>query len=328
MKIGVVIMLADSRELGRPRRYSEIRAMAQQAEAAGFDSIWLYDHLLYREAGEGTTGIWECWSMLSALAEATRRVELGTLVICNAFRNPALLAKMAITVDEISGGRLILGMGAGWNEPEYHAFGYPFDHRVGRFEEALQIVRPLLKEGRVDFQGKYYRAEDCEIAPPGPRQHGAYRESGTGSRQAALPVKEGPPLMVASVGPRMLKLAARYGDLWNVTYLGQPETLLKPRQALWDACAEVGRDPNSLPVTAVILVAFPELMGGRPLPEFDNGCLSGSPEEIAAGLRGYEQLGAEHIMVHLVPYMPRSLEMLTAALKIYRGEGYQPSVIG
>lgn len=354
MKLGVVLMLADSPELGRPRRYTEIRAMAQQVEAAGFDSIWMYDHLLYRQAGQGTQGIWECWSMLSALAEATHRVELGTLVICNSFRNPALLAKMAVTVDEISGGRLILGMGAGWNEPEYRAFGFSFDHRVDRFEEALQIVRPLLKEGRVDFQGKYYRAEECEIAPLGPRQLAsgsraprqdrddqgespqassphlapASRGSGTGLGRAAPQIKEGPLLMVGGVGPRMLKLTARYADLWNVTYLGQPETLLKPRQALWDACAEVGRDPASLPVTAVILVAYPELMGGHPLPEFDNGWVSGSPEEIAAALRGYEQLGTEHLMVHLVPYTPRALELVTAALKIYRGEGYQPSVIG
>src|SRR5512146_1755837 len=253
MKLGVVIMLADSREYGRPRRYSEIRAMAQHVEAAGFDSIWLYDHLLYRQEGEGTIGIWECWSMLSALAEATRRVELGTLVSCSSFRNPALLAKMAVTVDEVSGGRLTLGLGAGWNEPEYRAFGFPFDHRVDRFEEALQIIRPLLKEGRVDFQGKYYRADECEIAPLGPRQNTGGMQAprqrpapaaqrlgdkgmkpGTrpGSRRAAAaPPKEGPPLLVGGFGPRMLKLTARYADLWNTTYLGQPETLLKPRQA-------------------------------------------------------------------------------------------------
>ncbi len=340
MKLGVVIMLADSPELGRPRRYTEIRTMAQQVEAAGFDSIWMYDHLLYRQDGQSTEGIWECWSMLSALAEATRRVDLGTLVICNTFRNPALLAKMAVTVDEISGGRLILGMGAGWNEPEYRAFGYPFDHRVDRLEEALQVIRPLLKEGRVDFQGKYYALEGCEITPPGPRQRPASAgqrqlAGGTqaprqrqGVRRVASQFKEGPPLMVGGVGPRMLKLTARYADLWNVTYLGQPETLLKPRQALWDACDEVGRDPASLPVTAVVLVAYPELMGGQPLPEFENGCVSGSPEDIAAALLGYEQLGTEHLILHLVPYTPQALEMATAALKIYRGEGYQPSVIG
>ncbi len=335
MKLGVVIMLADSRVLRRPRRYSEIRAMAQQAEAAGFDSIWLYDHLLYRVEGQGTTGIWECWSMLSALAEATRRVELGTLVTCNAFRQPALLAKMAVTVDEISGGRLTLGLGAGWNEAEYRAFGLPFDHRVDRFEEALQIIRPLLKEGRADFQGKYYQVDDCEIAPPGPRQGlgdravpAARARPGTRRGASLLPPKEGPPLMVGAFGPRMLKLTARYADLWNTCYLGQPETLLKPRQELWDACREVGRDPASLPVTACVAVSFPDLQDNLPLPEFENGTLNGTPEELAAGLQGYEQLGVDHLMFHLVPHNPQALEKMTAALKIYRGEGYQPSVIG
>jgi alkanesulfonate monooxygenase SsuD/methylene tetrahydromethanopterin reductase-like flavin-dependent oxidoreductase (luciferase family) len=125
MKIGVVIMLADSRETKGPRRYAEIKAMAQQAEAIGCDSIWLYDHLLYRFEGQPTIGIWECWTMLAALAEATRKVELGTLVVCSSFRNPALLAKMAITLDEVSQGRLILGVGAGWNQPEYEALATP-----------------------------------------------------------------------------------------------------------------------------------------------------------------------------------------------------------
>ena len=230
MKLGVVIMLADSRELGRPRRYNEIRAMAQHVEASGFDSIWLYDHLLYRPEGEGTTGIWECWSMLSALAEATRRAELGTLVACNAFRNPALLAKMAATADEVSQGRLIFGIGSGWNKPEYDAFGYPFDHRVDRFEEALQIIKPLLKEGHVDFQGKYYQARDCEIKPRGPRPGG-------------------PPLMIGCGAPRMLRLTAQYADLWNNGYFGQPDQFIKTRQEMEEACQAVGRDPSTLGVT-------------------------------------------------------------------------------
>ena len=105
--------------------------------------------------------------MLAALAEATRRVEIGTLVVCNSFRNPAILAKMAATLDEVSHGRLILGVGAGWNEPEYQAFGVPFDHRVDRFEEALQIIKPLLREGHVDFSGRYYQAPNCDNVPRG-----------------------------------------------------------------------------------------------------------------------------------------------------------------
>src|SRR5512139_317287 len=165
MKIGLALIIAEREELKRAFTYRETRDIAQRAEENGFDSIWLYDHLLYRPEGKPTIGIWECWTFLSALAEATQRVELGTLVACNSFRNPAQLAKMAITLDEVSQGRLILGIGAGWNKPEYDAFGYPYDHRVDRFEEALQIIRPLLKEDRVDFEGKYYQARDCEIKP-------------------------------------------------------------------------------------------------------------------------------------------------------------------
>lgn len=172
MKIGLMVFTANDRYDNSKRSYESIRAIAQQSEKDGFDSIWLADHLLYRNPGEPTRGIWECWTTLAALAEATKRVELGTLVVCNSFRNPAILAKMTTTVDEISHGRLILGVGAGWNEPEYQAFGLPFDHRVDRFEEALQIIKPMLREGHVDFAGRYYQARNCEDAPRGPRQQG------------------------------------------------------------------------------------------------------------------------------------------------------------
>jgi alkanesulfonate monooxygenase SsuD/methylene tetrahydromethanopterin reductase-like flavin-dependent oxidoreductase (luciferase family) len=121
---------------------------------------------------EAEADVWEGWTMLSALAAATERVELGTLVTCSQFRNPALLAKMAVTVDEISGGRLTFGIGAGWNEPEFRAFGVPLDHRVGRFEEALQIIVPLLRDGHVDFEGQFYSARECELNPRGPRPSG------------------------------------------------------------------------------------------------------------------------------------------------------------
>ena len=152
MKIGLLVFLANDREDNNKRPYDAIRSVAQQAETDGFDSIWLPDHLFYRNPGQPTRGIWECWTMLSALAEATKRLEIGTLVTCNSFRNPAILAKMATTVDEVSHGRLILGVGAGWNEPEYHAFGLPFDHRVDRFEETLQILKPLLQWGPCRFR--------------------------------------------------------------------------------------------------------------------------------------------------------------------------------
>src|SRR4051812_17931268 len=233
MKIGLLLFLANDRSDNTKRPYDSIRADAQQAEADGFDSIWLADHLLYRTPGQPTRGIWECWTMLAALAEATRRAEIGTLVTPTSFRNPAILAKMATAADEVSHGRVILGVGAGWNEPEYAAFGLPFDHRVARFEEALQVLKPLLQEGHVDFAGQYYQAQNCEDLPRGPRAGG-------------------PPLMVGSEGPRMLKLAARYADLWNTGYMGKPETMAEPIARLEAACRAVGRDPATVGITALI----------------------------------------------------------------------------
>jgi len=189
MQVGLIMPIAEDDPSRSIPSYAQIRAIARQAEAAGFDSIWVYDHLLYRFPEQPTAGIWECWSILAALAEATERVLLGTLVMCVPFRNPAVLAKMAATVDEISGGRLILGLGAGWHKPEFEAFGVPFDHKVDRFDEALQIMVPLLREGKVDFSGTYYSAPDCQLLPRGPRPRG-------------------PEILIASAKPRMLRLTA------------------------------------------------------------------------------------------------------------------------
>ncbi len=240
--------------------------------------------------------------MLAALAEATHRVELGTLVTCNSFRNPAILAKMASAVDEISQGRLILGIGAGWNEPEYQAFGLPFDHRVGRFEEALQILKPLLQEGHVDFAGQYYQARDCDNLPLGPRPGG-------------------PPLMVGCEpgSPRMLRLTAQYADLWNVGYMGQPETMAEPLTKIRDACRSAGRDPATLGITVLIGLWFPELQANK--PGFLDSPLTGTPQELAAAMRGYAELGVQHIMFQCEPYTPESLRLLTEALRLYhRGD--------
>src|SRR5207249_1659918 len=175
-------------------------------------------------------------SLLAALAAATQRVELGPLVSPAGFRNPALLAKMADTVDEISGGRLVLGLGAGWKAPEYAAFGYPTDHRVDRLEEALQIVVPLLRTGHVDFEGTYYQARGCELRPRGPRLGG-------------------PPILVGAKGPRMLRLAATYADRWNAEGpLRRPEDVAPLRRAGDDACAAVARDPATLGRSASVVI--------------------------------------------------------------------------
>jgi len=293
-----MVFLANERENNKPRSYDSIRAVAQQAEADGFDGIWLPDHFFYRSPNEPTRGIWECWTMLSALAEETRRVEIGTLVACNSFRHPAILAKMAMTLDEVSHGRLILGVGAGWNEAEYHAFGLPFDHRVDRFEEALQILKPLLKEGHVDFAGQYYQAKNCEIVPRGPRP-------------------EGPPLMVGGDRPRMLKLTAKYADLWNTGYMGKPETLADRRAKIEATCREIKRDPATLGVTALIGLWYPDLQAKK--PSFFDNPLTGSVQEITEAMRGYAELGVQHIMFQCEPYTAEARQRLSESLKFYRG---------
>jgi probable F420-dependent oxidoreductase len=298
MKIGLMVKTANDRATNSTRPYRVIREVAQQAEADGFDSIWICDHMLYRRAGEPAQGVWECWTMLAALAEATQRVELGTLVLCTTFRNPAILAKMATALDEVSQGRLILGIGAGWNEPEYRAFGLPFDHRVSRFDEAVQILRPLLRDGHVDFAGQYYEALDCDDVPRGPRA-------------------EGPPLLLGGEGPRMLRLAARYADLWNTGYMGEPGTIAEPMSRIEAACREAGRDPRTLGVTALIGLWFPDLRPDK--PAFLDNPLTGTPEEIATAMRGYAALGVRHIMFQCEPQTAESLTQLTKAVHLYRG---------
>ncbi len=297
MKVGLFVFTADDRYDHSTRRYDSIRAIARQAEADGFDSIWLADHLLYRNPGEPTRGVWEAWTILSALAEATRRLEIGTLVVCNSIRNPAVLAKMATTADEVSHGRLILGVGAGWNEAEYKAFGLPFDHRVDRLEEALQIIGPLLHEGHVDFEGKYYQARDCDNVPAGPRS-------------------TGPPLMVGGEGLRLTRLAARYADFWNTGYAGGPETMNDRLARLDAACREVGRARGTIGVTAFICLWFPDLVSRK--PTFADDPLTGTAQEIAGAMRGYAELGVQHIMFQCEPYTPESRRRLAEALQLYR----------
>ncbi len=194
LRVGVQLPEVERRVL-----WPELIEMARTAEAVGFDSIWCGDHLLYDLPGGVTRGPWEVWTTLAALAAVTERVELGPLVASVSFHAPAMLAKLAATVDGISGGRLILGLGAGWNEREYRAFGFPFERRVDRFAESLTIISTLLREGRIDFAGEFYRLEDCVLDPP-PTRPG------------------GPPLMIGSTGTRMLSIALPIVDSWNMWY--------------------------------------------------------------------------------------------------------------
>lgn len=300
MKVGAVIRLvedrgADDAGSGRCPSFSEILATARHMEAAGFDSMWVFDHLLYRPPAQATIGVWEGWTMLSALAAATERIELGALVTCSQFRNPALLAKMAVTVDEISGGRLIFGIGAGWNEPEFRAFGIPLDHRVGRFEEALQIIVPLLREGHVDFSGRFYSARDCELNPRGPRPNG-------------------PPVLIGGWRARLLRLAARYADVWNAGYYSRVETFAEQRAAFETARAEVGG--QSVEISATLKVAWEDL--GQPPGFFGSDYVTGPADAIAEILSEYAESGVAHVMCQYHPTTEVALERLSEALAAYR----------
>jgi len=289
-------------EVEREVRWPEVLAMARAAEAIGLDSLWVGDHLLYRSPDRPARGPWEAWSMLAALAASTERIQLGPLVAATSFRTPALLAKMAATVDEISGGRLILGLGAGWNETEYRAFGFPFDQRVARFEEAFTIIRTLLREGRIDFEGRFYSARDCELVPRGPRP-------------------DGPPLMIGSIGARMLRITAPHVDAWNAwhDWFGNGSAGLPPLlESVAEAESAAGRPPGSIERTVTALVAFPGAVGrdgGDPEGE-DTRSLSGEPAALAAVLRDYAAMGIGHVQLVLDPITVGSIEALAPTLDV------------
>jgi alkanesulfonate monooxygenase SsuD/methylene tetrahydromethanopterin reductase-like flavin-dependent oxidoreductase (luciferase family) len=296
LKVGVQLP-----EVERAVRWPELRDMAQTAEGIGLDSIWAGDHLLYRR-DTGNVGPWEVWTSMAGLAEATQKVEIGPLVAATSFHAPAMLAKMAATVDEISGGRLILGLGAGWNEPDYSAFGFPYDHRVSRFEEAFTIIRSLLRDGHIDFDGKLYQARDCELVPRGaPEKH-----------------PSGPPLMLGSTSPRMLSIAMPHVDAWNEwhdRFGNTPEGIAQLRQRVDDACRDAGREPTDVARTVTVLV---RMTGGKgrsssysdPTPPHDGT----QPEQVAATLRRYADEGISHVQLVLDPITVDSIEECAAIL--------------
>ena len=294
LKVGIQLP-----EVEREVRWPELCDMARAAEQAGFDSLWVGDHLLFRDEDMPPRGPWEAWSVLAGLAAVTERVQLGPLVASVSFHNPAMLAKKAATVDEISGGRLILGLGAGWNEAEYRAFGFPFDHRVDRFEEAFAIIRGLLRDGQVDFAGRYHEARDCVLLPRPARPNG-------------------PPIMVGTVGPRMLGLAALHADVWNswFSWFGnQPEGVAALRVKVDAACAAVGRNPATLERTVAVLV---QVEGGevarRGGPDETAPPIRGSVDEVADALRAIAAEGISHVQLVIDPITVASIERLAPVL--------------
>ncbi|HEV8252069.1 MAG TPA: LLM class flavin-dependent oxidoreductase [Candidatus Limnocylindria bacterium] len=301
MKIGLMLPIGEQEKTRRTLPWHELRGMALAAEDSGLDSIWAADHLIFHDDGTWS-GIHECWTLLTAVAAITERVEIGPLVLALPFRNPALTAKMAAALDEVSGGRLILGVGCGWHEPEFDAFDFPFDHRVGRFEEALRVLLPLLRDGQVKAYGRWHRA-DAKLLPPAPRPNG-------------------PPILIAGKRPRMLRLVARHADAWNAAWYGRRDEAAELEQRialLREACAAEGRDLSTITLTAGLFVHFPGLPdSGYEDPPTHS--ISGSAGEVGRELAAYRELGIEHLIVHLWPPTAAAVAELGRAAGVARAD--------
>jgi probable F420-dependent oxidoreductase len=289
-------------EVEREVRWPELLDMARAIEDLGFDAIWVGEHLLYRWPDREPRGPWEAWTLMAALAAVTSRVTIGPLVACTNFHNPALLAKQAATIDEVAGGRFVLGLGAGWNETEFEAFGFPYDHRIARFDEAFTIIRTLLREGAIDFDGDYYQARDCELLP----------RAAAGS----------PKLLIGSNGPRMLQIAAPHVEAWNTWYAatGNSPTGVAPLRDIVDAaCRDVGRDPAEIERTVAVHVRLPSgtgrTMGGTSTTEQIRP-LEGDPETMAAELRAYAAAGIAEVQLVLDPIDRLAIERFAGVLPI------------
>jgi alkanesulfonate monooxygenase SsuD/methylene tetrahydromethanopterin reductase-like flavin-dependent oxidoreductase (luciferase family) len=296
MKIGVVLPTAEGEAGEGMPDYRITRSLAVAAEAAGLDSIWVSDHLVMRFPGEAETGVHEAWTVLSALAEATSRVELGTIVLCSSFRSPGLTAKMAAALDVVSDGRMILGIGCGWHDPEYEAFGFPTDHKVGRFAEALAILDGLLAGERVTLQGRYHAATDAVLLPAPARRI---------------------PILVAAVKPRMLDLTVRHADQWNTAWYAEPdERLVTRRAALSAALASAGRDPGSLVQTVGVRMR-PAAVADES-PPGPGALFRGSAPELADLFDTYEGLGFDHLVAWVDPTTAAGFEWLLEGARLHR----------
>lgn len=283
INIGIMLPESEREMAGATARWSDFLAMGREIELLGFDSLWFADHLLMKVPDHEPQGAWEAMSVLAALAATTERITLAPFVAATAYRNPALTAKIAETIDEISGGRFLLGLGSGWARPEYDAFGYPYDHRASRFEEAIQIITSLIRTGHAEFVGEYYWAQNSELRPRGPRPDGL-------------------PIMIGTfTGERMIRLAAQFADHWNVwaTVTGNSAANVPALQAqMDDICRSMGRDPETLGRSVAVLVDFEGAIGR---PGQAHPSLVGTPREIADEFLRYAEAGVDHLQVYPDP---------------------------
>jgi probable F420-dependent oxidoreductase len=282
-------------EAERIVRWPEYLAMARAAEEVGFESIWLGDHLLYRGDGREERGPHEVWTLLAAIAAVTERAAIGPLVACTSFHPPGLIAKMAATVDDVSGGRLVLGLGAGWNETEYRAFGLPYDHRVSRFEESFAIIRRMLAGEHVSVAGRYWSADDVVLLPPPERRI---------------------PLMIGSNGPRMLSIALPHVDWWNTwydRYGNRVEGFAEFNANVTAAAERAGRNPAEIKRSTAVLVELDPDAVRR--PHSDKVSQPVPLDGLRAHLAALEEAGADEAICILRPIDETSIRAVGAQLR-------------
>jgi alkanesulfonate monooxygenase SsuD/methylene tetrahydromethanopterin reductase-like flavin-dependent oxidoreductase (luciferase family) len=277
VKVGVTLKMYDY-ATHRPKTVAEIAGQARLAEQVGFDSVWVMDHVFIQRPGYRVVSH-EPLISLAHVAALTTRIRFGTLVLNHAFRHPAQLAREASALSDISAGRFILGLGAGWHQPEFDAMGLPFDHRVGRLEEAIEPLSRLLKGEHATMSGNWLHMSDASVAVTSAR----------------------PPLWIAAEAPRMLALAAR-ADGWNHAYWGAQDTtrFVDALRGLRQHLEQIGRSASEVETSAsvaCVLGDWKEVAGGFREPEV----AVGPPEKIAEMIRAYADAGAANVILSLSP---------------------------
>ena len=291
LKVGAFIPhLEGMYENGATPGWAEMKDIAQAAESAGFDSIWVADHLLYRFPGIEAFGTWECWTMVAALAAVTSKVEIGTMVSVTLWRNPGLFAKIIDTAEEVSGGRIIAGLGAGSNQAEFPVFGFDgWENRVTRFEEDIEVLATLLRTGHATHNGTYRTLDDCELRPRGPRS-------------------DGPPIMIGAVGPRMLRATVKHADQWNIPWRHELDDVVSEIERGNKACADEGRDPGTLGKSVCLQVDTPRGPENPRTPLMDQSRAQALKiDAIVDHLRSYADAGVEHVQLWLDPATPEAM---------------------
>jgi alkanesulfonate monooxygenase SsuD/methylene tetrahydromethanopterin reductase-like flavin-dependent oxidoreductase (luciferase family) len=298
MEFGAVLPVLADPATGNTPSWENIREHAVAAEELGFDTVWVADELLWRvDSWPEPVGWWECVSILGAVAEATSTIKVGSWVLSALHRNPGLTAKVAATIDEVSGGRFVLGFGAGHSGAQGKEFGYPPDKTVSRYEEALEILVPLLREGKADLAGEYHAADGLEQIPPGPRPGGI-------------------PIMLGGHGPRNIGLAVKHADIWSAfaTASSRPDAFVEMLAKVDQACEEAGRDPKSLARSIGVVVEPTESVT---MEEVGFGVsLNGTAAEIAESFNGFAEMGVNYLELMTWPQGQESLEKAAEAMHL------------